>query len=101
MATPEPHMSYRWEITRYVEEVVVDLRQSRTGRSPMPGYILPNLRLPMPPGLRNIGNKCPRQSRNMEAATSCAAALLRAREGDWQPRRLVVLEFPSVDQARR
>ena len=35
------------------------------------------------------------------AATWFAVGLWKTLEGDWQPQRLVVVEFPSVEQARR
>ena len=40
-------------------------------------------------------------SRGTAASSSCEAARCKTLEGDWKTKRMVVTEFPNIEQARR
>lgn len=67
----------------------------------MPAYIIANVRFTNP-------EKAPEYTRQVPATVEQYGGRYLARggrlevvEGDWQPNRLVIIEFPSLEQAKR
>ena len=66
----------------------------------MPAYIIANIEVTDPDGYRAYADRvgatiAAHGGRYLARGGSCEAL-----EGDWQPARLVILEFPSIDAAR-
>jgi uncharacterized protein (DUF1330 family) len=67
----------------------------------MPAYVIADIEITDPQGYeeyRRLGAPTVAQYGGRYVVRGGAAETL---EGDWQPRRLVVIEFPSLAQARR
>jgi uncharacterized protein (DUF1330 family) len=67
----------------------------------MPAYIIVDIDIHDAPGLEEYRKQVPATVAQYGGRFVVRGGKFEILEGDWQPRRLVVLEFPSVEQARR
>jgi uncharacterized protein (DUF1330 family) len=67
----------------------------------MPGYVIAELEITDPAGFEEYRKQVPATIQKYGGRYVVRGGAIQTLEGDWQPKRLVVLEFPSVEQARR
>jgi uncharacterized protein (DUF1330 family) len=67
----------------------------------MPGYIIAELEITDPAGFEEYRKQVPATIQKYGGRYVVRGGTTQTLEGDWQPKRLVVLEFPSLEQARR
>jgi uncharacterized protein (DUF1330 family) len=67
----------------------------------MPGYVIAELEITDPAGFEEYRKQVPATIQKYGGRYVVRGGTTQTLEGDWQPKRLVVLEFPSVEQARR
>jgi uncharacterized protein (DUF1330 family) len=66
----------------------------------MPGYVIANVEVTDPVEYEEYRKMVPASVAAYGGRFVVRGGAFEVLEGDWQPRRLVVLEFPSVEQAR-
>lgn len=67
----------------------------------MPAYLIADVTITDAAGFEEYRTQVPATVRKYGGRFVVRGGAVQALEGDWRPRRLVVLEFPSVEQARR
>jgi uncharacterized protein (DUF1330 family) len=67
----------------------------------MPGYVIAELEITDPAGFEEYRKQVPATIQKYGGRYVVRGGTCQTLEGDWQPKRLVVLEFASVEQARR
>jgi uncharacterized protein (DUF1330 family) len=67
----------------------------------MPGYVIAELEITDPAGFEEYRKQVPATIQKYGGRYVVRGGTTQTLEGDWQPKRLVVLEFPSLEQARR
>jgi uncharacterized protein (DUF1330 family) len=67
----------------------------------MPAYIIVDLEVTDPAGFEEYRQLVPATIQQYEGRYVVRGGATETLEGDWQPKRVVVLEFPSLEQARR
>ncbi len=55
----------------------------------------------MPPGLRNTGKAVPATIEKYGGKILVRGGKFERLEGEWEPKRVVIVEFPSFEQAKR
>jgi uncharacterized protein (DUF1330 family) len=66
----------------------------------MPGYVIANVEVTDPVAYEEYRKMVPASVAAFGGRFVVRGGAFEVLEGDWQPKRLVVLEFPSVEQAR-
>ena len=66
----------------------------------MPAYIVAELTITDPEGFEEYRQGVPATVERYGGRYIVRGGQLEALEGDWQPRRLTILEFPTAEQAR-
>lgn len=66
----------------------------------MPAYIIVDLEITDPDGYADYGQRVPPTVAAYGGRYLVRGGTVETLEGDWQPKRLVVLEFDSAQQAR-
>ena len=67
----------------------------------MPAYVIADVEVTDPAGFEDYRKQVPATVAKYGGRFLVRGGSLEAVEGDWRPKRLVVLEFPSLQQARR
>jgi uncharacterized protein (DUF1330 family) len=67
----------------------------------MPGYVIAELEITDPAGFEEYRKQVPATIEKYGGRYVVRGGTTHTLEGDWQPKRLVVIEFPSLEQARR
>jgi len=67
----------------------------------MPAYVIANVEVTDPAGFEEYRQLVPDTVQKYGGRFLVRGGATETIEGDWQPKRLVVLEFPSLEQARR
>lgn len=67
----------------------------------MPAYFIANVEVTDPAGFAEYGKVVPETIQHYGGRYLVRGGAAETLEGDWQPNRVVVLEFPSLEQARR
>ena len=67
----------------------------------MAAYIIAEVEVTDPAGFEEYRKQVPATIAKYGGKYVVRGSATETREGDWRPKRLVVLEFPSMDQARR
>jgi uncharacterized protein (DUF1330 family) len=67
----------------------------------MAGYVIAEVEVTDPAGFEAYRKAVPATIEKYGGRYAVRGGALQVMEGDWRPKRLVVLEFPSVEQARR
>jgi uncharacterized protein (DUF1330 family) len=67
----------------------------------MSAYFIVDIDIHDAPGLEEYRNQVPATLTKYGGRFIVRGGKLERLEGDWQPKRLVLLEFPSVEQAKR
>ena len=65
----------------------------------MPAYIINDMEVLDPQGLEEYKQLSPRTVAQYGGKFLARGGRMKKLEGDWQPKRLVILEFPSLEQA--
>src|SRR4051794_21138359 len=72
------------------------------GRTPgMPAYVVVNIRVTDPDVYADYARGAPATVERFGGRYLARGGAVEVREGSWSPERLVILEFPDVDAARR
>ncbi len=66
----------------------------------MPAYVINDMEVTDPNLLEEYKKVSPATVQQFGGRFLARGGALEVLEGDWQPKRLVILEFPSVEQAR-
>jgi uncharacterized protein (DUF1330 family) len=67
----------------------------------MPAYVIADVEVTDPAGFEEYRKQVPATVAKHGGRFLARGGALETVEGDWQPKRLVVLEFPSLQQAKR
>jgi uncharacterized protein (DUF1330 family) len=67
----------------------------------MPAYCIVDLEVTDPAGFEEYRQLVPATIQQYGGRYVVRGGAVETLEGDWQPKRVVVLEFPSLEQARR
>ena len=67
----------------------------------MPGYVIADIEITDPAAFEEYRKQVPATVQKYGGKFLARGGAVHTLEGGWQPRRLVVLEFQSVEQARR
>jgi len=67
----------------------------------MPAYVIVDLEVTDPVGMEEYRKQVPATVEKYGGRFLVRGGKHETLEGDWRPRRVVVLEFPSVEQAKR
>ena len=67
----------------------------------MPGYVIAEIEITDPTAFEEYRKQVPATVQKYGGRFLARGGTVHTLEGGWQPKRLVVLEFPSVEQARR
>ena len=67
----------------------------------MPGYVIAEVEVTDPAGFEEYRKTVAATIEKYGGRYAVRGGAVQVLEGDWQPKRLVVLEFPSAAQARR
>ena len=67
----------------------------------MKGYVIAEIEITDPATFQEYGRQVPATIAKFGGRYLVRGGSIEAVEGGWNPRRLVVLEFPSMDQARK
>jgi len=67
----------------------------------MPAYFIVDLEVTDPAGFEEYRKLVPGTIQQYGGRFLVRGGAVETLEGDWQPQRVVVLEFPSLEQARR
>jgi len=67
----------------------------------MPAYVIVDLEVTDPVGMEEYRKQVPATIAKYGGRYLVRGGKHETLEGDWHPKRVVVLEFPSVEQARR
>ena len=67
----------------------------------MPAYVIVDLEVTDPVGMEEYRKQVPATVEKYGGRFLVRGGKHETLEGDWRPRRVVLLEFPSVEQARR
>jgi uncharacterized protein (DUF1330 family) len=67
----------------------------------MPAYVIADIDVHGPEPYRGVHGARPREARAVRRTLPGPRRRARAIRGDWRPRRLVMVEFPSADHAGR
>jgi uncharacterized protein (DUF1330 family) len=67
----------------------------------MPAYLIADVAITDPAGFEEYRKQVPATIAKYGGRFLARGGAVQTLEGDWRPQRLVVLEFPSVEQARR
>ena len=67
----------------------------------MPAYFIANVEVTDPAGFEEYRKLVPETVQKYGGRFLVRGGVAETLEGDWQPNRVVVLEFPSLEQARR
>ena len=67
----------------------------------MTGYVIAEVEVTDPAAFDEYRQKVPATIAQHGGRYLVRGGAIDGKEGDWQPKRLVVLEFPSADQAKR
>lgn len=67
----------------------------------MPAYFIVDLEVTDPAGFEEYRKLVPGTIQQYGGRYLVRGGAAEALEGDWQPKRVVVLEFPSLEQAKR
>jgi uncharacterized protein (DUF1330 family) len=71
------------------------------GEKAMPAYFIVDLEVTDPAGFDEYRQLVPATIQQYGGRYVVRGGAVETLEGDWQPKRVVVLEFPSVEQAKR
>lgn len=66
----------------------------------MPAYVIVDIEVTDPEGYKEYVKIAPATVAQYGGCYLARGGHTEVLEGDWQPKRLVILEFPSVDQAK-
>lgn len=66
----------------------------------MPAYVVVDIEVTDPEGYKEYVKIAPATVAQYGGRYLARGGYTEVLEGDWQPKRLVILEFPSVDQAK-
>ena len=67
----------------------------------MPAYVIADLDVTDPAGFEEYRQLVPGTVQKYGGRFLVRGGAVETLEGDWQPKRVVVLEFPSLEQAKR
>ena len=67
----------------------------------MPAYLIVDLEVTDPAGFEEYRQLVPATVQQYGGRFIVRGGAVEALEGDWQPKRVVITEFPSLEQARR
>ena len=67
----------------------------------MPAYFIVNVEVTDPAGFEEYRQLVPGTVQKYGGRFLVRGGAVETLEGDWQPKRVVVLEFPSLEQAKR
>jgi len=67
----------------------------------MPGYVIVDIEITDPAAFEDYRKQVPATVQKYGGKFLTRGGAVQTLEGGWQPKRLVVLEFPSMEQARR
>ncbi|MGH8686541.1 MAG: DUF1330 domain-containing protein [Burkholderiales bacterium] len=67
----------------------------------MTAYVIAEVEVTDPAGFEEYRKQVPATIAKYGGKYVARGGATETREGDWRPKRLVILEFPSMDQARR
>jgi len=67
----------------------------------VPGYVIAEIEITDPTAFEEYRKQVPATVQKYGGKFLARGGTVHTLEGGWQPKRLVVLEFPSVEQARR
>lgn len=67
----------------------------------MPAYVIADVTITDPAGFEEYRQQVPATVAKYGGRFVVRGGAVETKEGDWRPKRLVVLEFPSLEQARR
>jgi uncharacterized protein (DUF1330 family) len=67
----------------------------------MPAYLIADVAITDPAGFEEYRKQVPATIAKYGGRFLARGGAVQTLEGDWRPQRLVVLEFPSVEQAKR
>jgi uncharacterized protein (DUF1330 family) len=67
----------------------------------MAAYVIAEVEVTDPAGFEEYRKQVPATIAKYGGKYLARGGATETREGDWRPKRLVILEFPSMDQARR
>ena len=71
------------------------------GETAMPAYFIVDLEVTDPAGFDEYRQLVPATIQQYGGRYLVRGGAVETLEGDWQPKRVVVLEFPSLEQAKR
>lgn len=67
----------------------------------MPAYVIVDIEVTDPGGFEEYRKQVPATVQKYGGRFLVRGGAMEVIEGDWRPKRVVVLEFPSMEQARR
>jgi uncharacterized protein (DUF1330 family) len=67
----------------------------------MPAYVIADIEVTDPSGYQGYAEQAPRTVADHGGRYLARGGALQSLEGEWRPHRLVILEFESVEAARR
>ncbi len=67
----------------------------------MPAYLIGEVEIADPEGYKEYAKLVPATIAQYGGKYLVRGGAVEAKEGDWNPKRVVVLEFPTMDQARK
>jgi uncharacterized protein (DUF1330 family) len=76
-------------------------REYKRGGSRMPAYFIVDNEVTDPAGFEEYRKQVPGTVEKYGGKFLVRGGQMQTLEGDWKPKRIVVTEFPSIEQARR
>ncbi len=67
----------------------------------MPAYVIGEVEISDPESYKEYAKLVPGTIAQYGGKYLVRGGMVEPKEGDWEPKRVVVLEFPSMDQARK
>ena len=67
----------------------------------MPAYVIGEVEITDPQAYQEYAQRVPETIAKHGGRSLARGGAVETKEGDWNPERVVVLEFPTMDQARR
>jgi uncharacterized protein (DUF1330 family) len=92
-------IGHRWAIARH--RTTARARDNIMRRRRMPAYFIVDNEVTDPAGFEEYRKQVPGTVEKYGGKFLVRGGQMQALEGDWKPKRIVVTEFPSIEQARR
>jgi uncharacterized protein (DUF1330 family) len=67
----------------------------------MPAYVIGEVEITDPQAYQEYAKRVPETIARHGGRYLARGGVVESKEGDWNPKRIVVLEFPTMDQARK